>query len=76
MPYLRRPQKIRDNTLLVRKGFQVLGWFLSGGFRLMVGAPFIRLGQNMLLVAGMISLCQRLLLHRNGGANRVEALYQ
>jgi hypothetical protein len=42
----------------------------------MVGAPFIRLGQNIQLVAGMISLCQRLLLYRNGGANRVEALQQ
>jgi len=42
----------------------------------MAGAPFIRLGRNIQLVAGMISLCQRLLVYRNGEANRVKALQQ
>ena len=42
----------------------------------MAGTPFIRLGRNIRLVAGMISLRQRLLLYRNGEANRVEALQQ
>ena len=42
----------------------------------MVGAPFIRLRRNIRLVAGMMSLCQRLLLYRNAETNRVDALQQ
>jgi hypothetical protein len=58
MPYLRRPQKIRDNTLLVRKGFQV-GVVLGRGFRHMVGALLVPLGQKFRVVSG-ISMDKRI----------------
>jgi len=49
--------------------------FLSGGFRQMAGAPFIRLGRNIQLVAGMISLCQSYCF-TGMAKNRVKALQQ
>jgi hypothetical protein len=58
MPYLRRPQKVRNNTLLVRKGFQV-GVVLVRGFRHMVGALLVPLGQKFRVVSG-ISMDKRI----------------
>jgi len=75
MLYLRRPQKIRDNALLVRQGFR-LGVVFVRGFSADGRSPLYSSWPEYPARCRHDQPLPKLLLYRNGEANRVKALQQ